>query len=165
MSDSGVSFDIQNHFKPPTMINGYLTSSTPKINNKVTNSSTTNRISKRFMTTDGNMSSSSSSTETNNYMANFSVFEMNMLRQKIATKKAEIMKCLELECDKKILDDKIAKLQDYQKQFINIEVKMQEYERSLNRNGERCRQFVICIFFEIFIGFFFRLFLRMFFRQ
>lgn len=52
--------------------------------------------------------------------------EMNLLRQKIAAQKAQIMKNLELNnCDKTRLDDEIMKLQNLQKRFFNYEKDMQ----------------------------------------
>lgn len=52
--------------------------------------------------------------------------EMNILRQKIAAQKAQIMKNLELNnCDKSKLDDEIMKLQSLQKRYFNYEKDLQ----------------------------------------
>lgn len=49
---------------------------------------------------------------------------MRILRQNIATQKAQIMKNLEPnDCDKNQLDDNIAKLQQLQKQYVQYETK------------------------------------------
>lgn len=61
--------------------------------------------------------------------------EMNMLRQKIAVQKAQIMKNLELNnCDKSKLDDEIMKLQSLQKRYFNYEKDLQ-YGDELRSEG------------------------------
>lgn len=49
------------------------------------------------------------------------VCAMHKLRKKIAILKAQIMKNLELNCDKMILDEKISKLQELQRKYVNLE--------------------------------------------
>ena len=50
---------------------------------------------------------------------------MNKLTTKIASKKAEIMKVLELGGDKRALDVMINGLQDLQKDYIKLEIRME----------------------------------------
>lgn len=51
--------------------------------------------------------------------------QMQKLNTKIASKKAEIMKVLELGGDKRALDEMINGLQDLQKDYIKLEIKME----------------------------------------
>lgn len=53
------------------------------------------------------------------------VCAMHKLRKKIAILKAQIMKNLELNCDKVILDEKISKLQEFQRKYVNLEKRIQ----------------------------------------
>ncbi|XP_065072541.1 kinesin-like protein Klp98A isoform X2 [Ochlerotatus camptorhynchus] len=62
--------------------------------------------------------------------ANLILCEMNLLRESIATKKAEIMKILETNEDKSNLDGKISELQDLQKRIVQLEIKVQDVEKS-----------------------------------
>ncbi|XP_062533246.1 kinesin-like protein Klp98A isoform X2 [Armigeres subalbatus] len=61
--------------------------------------------------------------------ANLILCEMNLLRESIATKKAEIMKILETNGDKSHLDGKINELQDLQKRIVQLEIKVQDVEK------------------------------------
>lgn len=64
---------------------------------------------------------------------------MRILRQNIATQKAQIMKNLELNnCDKNQLDDDIAKLQQLQKQYV-------QYEKDVSYNEEPPNRMEFCI--------------------
>lgn len=64
---------------------------------------------------------------------------MRILRQNIATQKAQIMKNLELNnCDKNQLDDDIAKLQQLQKQYV-------QYEKDVSYNDEPPNRMEFCI--------------------
>lgn len=64
---------------------------------------------------------------------------MRILRQNIATQKAQIMKNLELNnCDKNQLDDDIAKLQQLQKQYF-------QYEKDIAYNDELPNRMDCCI--------------------
>nr|XP_029729746.1 LOW QUALITY PROTEIN: kinesin-like protein Klp98A [Aedes albopictus] len=62
--------------------------------------------------------------------ANLILCEMNLLRESIATKKAEIMKILETNGDKTNLDGKISELQDLQKRIMQLEIKVQDVEKN-----------------------------------
>ncbi|EAA13643.5 AGAP003925-PA [Anopheles gambiae str. PEST] len=68
--------------------------------------------------------------------ANLILCEMNHLRESIASKKAEIMKILETNGDKKLLDGKIGELQDLQKRIVQLEIKIQDVEKSCLSDGE-----------------------------
>ncbi|XP_053667562.1 kinesin-like protein Klp98A [Anopheles marshallii] len=68
--------------------------------------------------------------------ANLILCEMNHLRESIASKKAEIMKILETNGDKKMLDGKIGELQDLQKRIVQLEIKIQDVEKSCLSDGE-----------------------------
>lgn len=68
--------------------------------------------------------------------ANLILCEMNLLRESIATKKAEIMKILETNGDKSQLDGKIGELQDLQKRIVQLEIKIQDVEKSCLSDGE-----------------------------
>ncbi|XP_052888776.1 kinesin-like protein Klp98A isoform X2 [Anopheles moucheti] len=68
--------------------------------------------------------------------ANLILCEMNHLRECIASKKAEIMKILETNGDKKLLDGKIGELQDLQKRIVQLEIKIQDVEKSCLSDGE-----------------------------
>lgn len=119
MSDSGVSFETNNKYN--------------------TMASTSNHILNRKNSDDDNLSSHSS-TKTSSSSSeidckNFTLYDFNVLRQKIAAKKAEIMTNLESEAEKEGLNAKINELQELQKQFVKIEIKMQEMDKFLNRNG------------------------------
>ncbi|XP_055551403.1 kinesin-like protein Klp98A isoform X1 [Wyeomyia smithii] len=62
-------------------------------------------------------------------MANLILCEMNVLRESIATKKAEIMKVLETNGDKSHLNSKISELQELQKRIVQLEIKVQDVEK------------------------------------
>ncbi|XP_062702424.1 kinesin-like protein Klp98A isoform X2 [Aedes albopictus] len=62
--------------------------------------------------------------------ANLILCEMNLLRESIATKKAEIMKILETNGDKTNLNGKISELQDLQKRIMQLEIKVQDVEKN-----------------------------------
>ena len=62
--------------------------------------------------------------------ANLILCEMTLLRESIATKKAEIMKILENNGEKSKLDEKICELQELQKRIIKLELKVQDVEKS-----------------------------------
>ncbi|XP_053680754.1 kinesin-like protein Klp98A [Anopheles nili] len=68
--------------------------------------------------------------------ANLILCEMSHLRESIASKKAEIMKILETNGDKRMLDGKIGELQDLQKRIIQLEIKIQDVEKSCLSDGE-----------------------------
>ncbi|XP_038110780.1 kinesin-like protein Klp98A isoform X2 [Culex quinquefasciatus] len=68
--------------------------------------------------------------------ANLILCEMNLLRESIATKKAEIMKILETNGDKTNLDGKINELQELQKRIVQLEIKIQDVEKSCLSDGE-----------------------------
>uniref|UniRef100_A0A182N6T9 Kinesin motor domain-containing protein n=1 Tax=Anopheles dirus TaxID=7168 RepID=A0A182N6T9_9DIPT len=68
--------------------------------------------------------------------ANLILCEMNHLRECIASKKAEIMKILETNGDKRLLDGKIGELQDLQKRIVQLEIKIQDVEKSCLSDGE-----------------------------
>lgn len=119
MSDSGVSFETNNKYN--------------------TMASTSDHILNHKNSDDDNLSSHSS-TKTSSSSSeidckNFTLYDFNVLRQKIAAKKAEIMSNLESEAEKEGLNAKINELQELQKQFVKIEIKMQEMDKFLNRNG------------------------------
>ncbi|KFB46714.1 AGAP003925-PA-like protein [Anopheles sinensis] len=63
--------------------------------------------------------------------------EMNSLRESIASKKAEIMKILETNGDKRLLDAKIGVLQGLQKRVVQLEIKIQDVEKSCLSDGEQ----------------------------
>ncbi|XP_055627378.1 kinesin-like protein Klp98A isoform X2 [Toxorhynchites rutilus septentrionalis] len=68
--------------------------------------------------------------------ANLILYEMNVLRESIATKKAEIMKILETNEDKSQLDSKISELQELQKRIMQLEIKVQDVEKNCQSDGE-----------------------------
>uniref|UniRef100_A0A1Q3FCA8 Putative kinesin-like protein n=1 Tax=Culex tarsalis TaxID=7177 RepID=A0A1Q3FCA8_CULTA len=68
--------------------------------------------------------------------ANLILCEMNLLRESIATKKAEIMKILETNGDKTNLDGKINELQELQKRIVQLEIKIQDVEKSCLSDGD-----------------------------
>lgn len=61
--------------------------------------------------------------------------QMQKLNTKIASKKAEIMKVLELGGDKKALDEMINGLQDLQKDYIKLEIKMENGRGKLKHSN------------------------------
>ncbi|XP_052870314.1 kinesin-like protein Klp98A [Anopheles cruzii] len=69
--------------------------------------------------------------------ANLILCEMNHLRESIASKKAEIMKILETNGEKRLLDGKIGELQDLQKRIVQLELKIQDVEKSCLSDGEQ----------------------------
>uniref|UniRef100_A0A182J8M9 Kinesin motor domain-containing protein n=1 Tax=Anopheles atroparvus TaxID=41427 RepID=A0A182J8M9_ANOAO len=69
--------------------------------------------------------------------ANLILSEMNSLRESIASKKAEIMKILETNGDKRLLDAKIGELQGLQKRIVQLEIKIQDVEKSCLSDGEQ----------------------------
>lgn len=69
-----------------------------------------------------------------------SLCAMRILRQNIAAQKAQIMKNLELNnCDKRQLDEEIAKLEQLKKQYVNYEKDMQmQYNEDQLNYAEYC---------------------------
>lgn len=63
---------------------------------------------------------------------------MHNLRKKIATLKAQIMKNLESHCDKAILDEKIVKLQELQRKYVNLEKRIVMFGGNLANDHECC---------------------------
>ncbi|XP_049531776.1 kinesin-like protein Klp98A [Anopheles darlingi] len=68
--------------------------------------------------------------------ANLILCEMNHLRESIASKKVEIMKILETNGDTAMVNGKIGELQELQKRIVQLEVKIQEVEKSCLSDGE-----------------------------
>lgn len=65
---------------------------------------------------------------------------MQKLRQDIAAEKAKLMKSLELNCDKSILDEGITRLQELQRQYVNCEKEVGGCDHSpcLSAGDESC---------------------------
>lgn len=61
------------------------------------------------------------------YFDNLLASQMLSLQEKISEKKTEIMNSLETGVDKKVLDEKINQLQDLQRDFVKMEIRMQEF--------------------------------------
>lgn len=74
---------------------------------------------------DDNLSTNSSQTFYDYLLA----AQMHHLCEKIAAKKADIMRSLEVGCNKEVLDEKINQLQELQRDYVRYEMRMQEYTR------------------------------------
>lgn len=95
MSDSGVSIDDKMN----------LTKSTPNCTNR----------------SDDETSLSLSGGDNFSAVIPHPICAIHKLRQKIGQQKAQIMKYLEMDCDKSVLDDRIEKLQQLQKEYFKLE--------------------------------------------
>lgn len=106
MSDSGVCLENNN--------NHSKVSSEPQTSSQVQHSSN-----------DGDNLSTNSSQHNNNFYEQILRSQMEKLREEIAIKKAEIMRILELGGDKLRLDEMINELQNVQKEFVKMEMRLE----------------------------------------
>jgi hypothetical protein len=69
--------------------------------------------------------------------------QMQGLQEKITEKKADIMRCLENGANKEILDEKINELQDLQRDFVKMEMRMQEFTPRAEHDDPRLNPLVM----------------------
>lgn len=145
MSDSGVYLE-NNHNKvsssssseppqqqqPPTHQTSSSTSTTILQQQKQLKE---NHLVKHLLSDDGdNLSTNSSqhNNENNNFYEKILRSQMEKLREDIVIKKAEIMKTLEMGGEKIHLDEMINDLQEIQKEFVKMEMRLENLTRGKN---------------------------------
>lgn len=135
MSDSGVSM-LDSQSKPPlspiSSINEYVRRHPLDDGTQQKSPISPNSLVHEYVhrhPLDADSKSGSSSENLNNRSPVYCA--MQKLRHRIALQKAQIMKNLELNCDKNILDDGIAQLQELQRQYV-------KYEKEYQANGSTC---------------------------
>lgn len=124
MSDSGVCLENNNTSNKVSAIIEPQTSSSQQ------------HHPKHIFDGDDNLSTNSSQNN-NNFYEQILRAQMDKLREEIAIKKAEIMRILEMGGDKTRLDEMINELQELQKEFVKIEMRLE------TSRGELCLNFLI----------------------
>lgn len=117
MSDSGVCLENNNTSnKVSAIIEPQSSSSHSGIQH--------HPLAKHIFDGDDNLSTNSSQNN-NNFYEQILRAQMDKLREEIAIKKAEIMRILEMGGDKTRLDEMINELQELQKEFVKIEMRLE----------------------------------------
>lgn len=114
MSDSGVCLESNNNL----MCNRNDPSSSSNVAHTQTSPI-------KLIFEDDNLSTNSSQTFYDYLLA----AQMHHLSDKIATKKADILRSIEIGLSKEVLDEKINQLQELQRDYVRYEMRMQEYTR------------------------------------
>lgn len=118
MSDSGVCLE-NNHNK----VSSEPQTSSTLLQNQ--HQQQQQRNLKKHILSDGDNLSTNSSQHNNNFYEQILRSQMEKLREAIAIKKAEIMKTLEMGGEKIRLDEMINELQEIQKDFVKMEMRLE----------------------------------------
>lgn len=131
MSDSGVCLENNNNASNKASASTEPQTSAPHQQHP---------LAKHIFDGDDNLSTNSSQNNSNNFYERILRAQMDKLREEIAIKKAEIMRVLEMGGDKARLDAMINELQELQKDFVKIEMRIENSRGELERVGLKIYQ-------------------------
>jgi kinesin family protein 16B len=117
MSDSGVCLENNNNSSTSNKVSAAIEPQTSSSHHQ-------HPLAKHIFEGDDNLSTNSSQNN-NNFYERILRAQMDKLREEIAIKKAEIMRILETGGGKALLDAMINELQELQKEFVKIEMRIE----------------------------------------